>query len=123
MNWWLVAIGGVAGTLSRYWLGGVISDRWPVAFPLGTFAVNLTGSVLLGLVAGLSADRGLLPPQARLALGIGFCGAYTTFSTWSLETLRLMEAGSWGLAALNVAGSTVAGLAGAWLGLVLARAI
>lgn len=115
-----IGLGGLLGTLARYGLGTYISARGGGPFPLGTFVVNLSGSFLLGLLAG-TGPGGLLPPRLRAALTVGFCGGYTTFSTWSLETLRLLEAGHYLLAAFNVAGSAAAGLAGAALGLALGR--
>lgn len=116
-----IGIGGFLGAVARYWLGGYIQSRYGGAFPLGTFVINVSGSLALGFLATAGFSTGALPPALRTAVAVGFLGAYTTFSTWSVETLRLVEAGSYLLAGLNVVGSAVAGLAGAWLGLVLGR--
>lgn len=116
-----IGIGGCLGALARYTLGVWVANRFGAAFPLGTFVINVSGSLLLGFLATVGTDAGLLPGGLRLGLTTGFLGAYTTFSTWTLETWRLVEAGSYLLAAFNVVGSVAAGLAGAWIGLVLGR--
>ena len=119
MRYLWIGLGGFLGAISRYYLGGLIAERWPGSFPVGTLAVNASGTFLLGLVVALGVERGLIPEALRVALAIGFIGAYTTFSTWSVETLRLLEAGSFRLALTNLVGSAVVGLASAWLGLKL----
>lgn len=116
-----IGLMGFLGTLTRYWLGGVVSARTASAFPWGTFVVNASGAFLLGFLATVGVERGLLPPTARIALTVGFLGAYTTFSTWTLETLRLLESGSYLLALLNVSGSVFAGILGVWAGVVIGR--
>lgn len=116
-----VGLGGLLGTLARFYLGSYITARTGGAFPLGTFLINVSGSLLLGILASAGARLGPIPPHLRLALTVGFCGGYTTFSTWSLETVRLLDTGSYLLAAFNVAGSAAAGIAGAWIGLVIGR--
>ncbi|MGZ4690939.1 MAG: fluoride efflux transporter CrcB [Acidimicrobiia bacterium] len=114
-------IGGAIGAPARYLLDGFVQDRAHGVFPWGTFVINATGSLILGLITGLAMYHGLgdLP---KIAIGTGFCGAYTTFSTFSYETVRLLEEGSVGLAAGNVFGSVAAGLAAAALGLALTAA-
>lgn len=99
-----------------------MAERWPSGFPWGTLVINVSGSFLLGVLFGLEFRR-VLPPDARLALAIGLIGAYTTFSTWSVETLRLAQSGSYGLAAVNAIGSTMLGLVAAWLGVALGRLV
>jgi CrcB protein len=90
-------------------------------FPVGTFLVNVTGCLIVGLLAGLFYDRLGSASTLRAFLLIGVLGGYTTFSTFALESVRLLQAGDWSLAALNVIGSPALGLLGAWLGLQLAQ--
>jgi len=124
----VVATAGAVGAPARYLLDIAVHERRDHrvlarsrarTFPLGTFIVNATGSFVLGLVVGLALHHGL-SPTARAAAGTGFCGAYTTFSAFSYETVHLVEKGSLGTAALNVAGSLGVGLVAAALGLGLA---
>ena len=119
----IVGVGGFIGANVRYWLGAWIDGQFGLRFPLGTFIINLTGSLLLGFIATLTVERALIDPRWRLALGVGFIGAYTTFSTFTYESVKLLEAGSYGLAALNVLGSGLLGLLGAGLGIIFGRAI
>ncbi len=119
----IVGLGGFVGANVRYWLGAWIDAQFGLRFPLGTFIINLTGSLLLGFVATLAVERALVDPRWRLAIAIGFVGAYTTFSTFTYESVKLLEAGAYGLAALNVFGSAALGLIGAGLGIALARAL
>jgi CrcB protein len=93
------------------------------SFPWGTFVVNVSGSFLLGLVFTLLSERVALAPWVRASVSIGFLGAYTTFSTLSLESYRLIEARSYGLAGANLLGSVVAGMLALYGGVVLGRAI
>jgi fluoride exporter len=118
----LIAIGGAAGAVSRYLVDSTISQAVASAFPWGTLAINLSGSFLLGLLFALATERGVLPAEIRGPVMIGFVGAYTTFSTWMLESWRLVEDGSLGLAAANLAGSLVLGVAAVFLGLTIGRA-
>lgn len=118
MKYIWIGLAGAAGALSRYGLG-LWMGRWlPAAFPWGTLVINLTGSFLLGLVAGLGNDRGLIPTPWRAPIAIGFIGAYTTFSTWTVDTVRLFETGQVVPATANVVASLALGLPAAWLGLV-----
>ena len=119
----IVGVGGFIGANVRYWLGAWIDAQFGLRFPLGTFVINLTGSLLLGFVATITLERALIDPRWRLAVAVGFIGAYTTFSTFTYESVKLLEAGSYGLAALNVVGSTVLGLVGAAIGIAIGRAI
>ncbi|KAA0266324.1 MAG: fluoride efflux transporter CrcB [Acidobacteria bacterium] len=113
-TWIGVALLGGVGTLARFLLDGAVSARVPRTFPWGTLAVNLSGALALGALAGATASAGLL----ELA-GTGFLGAFTTFSTWMLESHRLAEDGELGAGAVNVAVSLALGIAMAWLGLTL----
>jgi CrcB protein len=99
----IAALGGV-GAIGRFLLDGAVSSRVGSAFPWGTLAVNASGSFALGVVG------------TNVVVGTGLIGAYTTFSTWMLETHRLAEDGRWRPAVLNVVGSLAVGLAAAWLG-------
>lgn len=119
----LLAVGGGAGANARYWLGlHIRALQGAVAFPWATFAINVSGSVVLGLVAAAFLNH---PDESRkswyLLLGTGFCGGFTTFSTFSLEALELLRAGRTGTAAVYVLGSVAAGLFGAWLAVRLAE--
>ena len=121
----LLAIGlaGFAGALARYLLGGWVSNAHPTAFPLGTLVINTSGAFLLGLAATVGLDRALVNPSLRVVITVGFLGAYTTFSTFSLETMSLAESGSWGLAGLNLLLSVLLGLFAVWAGQALGRSI
>jgi len=117
-----VALAGALGALSRYGLEGLISVRFPGAFPLGTFVVNITGSFMLGLLLIVLTERTTVEPAVRTALTVGFIGAYTTFSTFSFETVRLLEDGAYATAALNVVATLAVGLVAVWFGMALGRA-
>jgi CrcB protein len=117
----LVGIGGFAGAVTRRALDLWVSDRSATGFPLGTLVINLSGSFLLGLLFAWAIERDVLPREVRGPLMIGFLGAYTTFSTWMLESWRLVEDGAWQLAALNLVGSVVLGLIAVLGGLAVGR--
>lgn len=112
----LVAAGGLVGSVARYWLGGLVQRLSAGEFPLGTLAVNVLGSFTLGLVMMLSLERGTPGPNARLFLTIGFCGGFTTMSTFSYETMALVREGQIALALGNVGATVAACLFAAWLG-------
>ncbi len=115
-----IAGAGALGALARYGLSGLV-QRWSGSnFPAGTLTVNLVGCFLLGLLATLAAERWTLSPTSRAAVLIGFLGAFTTFSTFSWETLALLRGGDVPRALLNVAASLGLGLVAAWGGYVLA---
>lgn len=117
----LIGIGGFAGAVTRYVVDGVVSERTGGSFPWGTLAVNLTGSFVLGLLFALTTERAILPAEIRGPILIGFIGAYTTFSTYMLETWRLAESGALGLAVANLAGSTLLGMIAVVAGLAVGR--
>ncbi len=118
-----VGLAGAVGALSRYGLDGLISERFPGTFPLGTFVVNITGSFLLGLLFVMLTERIAASPALRTSLTIGLLGAFTTFSTFSFETLRLIEDGALGVAALNVVSTLALGLLAVWGGMAVGRTI
>lgn len=119
----LIGLGGFAGAITRYLVDGAVADRTASAFPFGTLVVNLTGSFLLGFLFALTAERAILPAEIRGPLLIGFIGAYTTFSTYMLESWRLIEDGAVGLAVANLAGSVALGLVAVVLGLLIGRLV
>jgi CrcB protein len=123
MTYLLVAVFGAAGAVSRYWLDGRVSDLTHGQFPWGTFVINVVGAFLLGLLVALTTERLLPHPNWRIALGIGFLGSFTTFSTYTYETVKLAEDGSVGLALFNSIGMLALGLLAAASGLALGRTL
>lgn len=122
MNLALVMLGAAVGAPVRYLTDRAVQRRHDTLFPWGTFAVNVIGSLILGAVIG-AARAGAAPTQLQLGLGVGFCGALTTYSTLSYETLRLAEDGARFFAAANVVASIVAGLGAAFVGAAISQAI
>jgi CrcB protein len=117
----LIGLGGFAGAIARYLVDGFVAERVAGAFPWGTLVVNLSGSFLLGALFTLSVDRAILPADMRGPVLIGFIGAYTTFSTYMLESWQLIGSGAYGLAFVNVVGSAVLGLVAVAAGLTIGR--
>jgi CrcB protein len=117
-----VALGGAAGSVARYGSAALFARLSQGTFPWSTLFVNVSGSLVIGVLAGLVAidGRPLLGSDARALLMIGLCGGYTTFSSFSLETLRLAREGAWLSATANVLGSVLLCLAAVWLGTQLA---
>ncbi|WP_275466642.1 fluoride efflux transporter CrcB [Streptomyces noursei] len=122
MTWALVVIGAMVGAPLRYLTDRSVQRRHDTVFPWGTFTVNVVGSLVLGLLTGAVA-AGAASPDVQLLVGTGLCGALTTYSTFSYETLRLSQDGAGFLAVANVVGSIVAGLGAAFVGAALAQAI
>jgi CrcB protein len=118
----VVAIGlaGALGSLGRYGVSVLAVRWWGDGFPWGTLAVNALGSLVLGAVTGVMLVSDVLPPSVRVPVTTGFLGAFTTFSTFSVETIRLAEKDPW-LAVANVVANVVLGLSGAGLGVVIGR--
>ena len=112
-------IAGAVGAPARYLLEGFVQDRTEGAFPWGTFVINMTGSLLLGLVTGAALYHSFASTP-KIWLGTGFCGAYTTFSTFTFETIRLIEEGAVIDAVANATASLLAGTAAAAIGLAVA---
>ncbi len=121
-SWW-VGLGGFLGANARYWLGLWVDTNWSNQFPWGTFVINISGCFILGLFATIMSERIIPAPHLRLLVSIGFVGAYTTFSTFEYETLRLAEGGSMLRALANVLASVLVGFLAVWLGTKLARGI
>jgi CrcB protein len=118
-----VAFGGAIGSVSRYALTLAIQSRMTSTFPAATLVINLTGSLLLGFISQLAMESMAINDELRVLLTVGFCGGYTTFSTFSYETARLMQDGDYRRAALYVASSVILALAGTFAGFALARAL
>src|SRR5207248_7618146 len=114
-----IALAGAVGAPARYLVDGVVLDRTECGLPAGTFVVNVSGSFLLGVLAGLALYHAF-PSTPKAILGTGFCGAYTTFSTFTHETVRLAEERAFGTAARNVLASLVLPALAAGAGLALA---
>jgi len=119
----MIAIGGAIGAIARYQVAAMIQARVPVGFPYGTFVVNMSGCLIMGFATALLTDRLVVNPNWRFLIPIGFVGAYTTFSTFELETFMAVTEGSWGIVGAYVAGSVIVGYVALWLGFVVARAL
>lgn len=116
-----IAIGGALGSMGRYWISGLVTEHSPRAFPWGTLVVNITGSFVIGIFAAMAEPEGRwsTSPGFRQFFMIGICGGYTTFSSFSLETLRLLHDGEWFYAGGNVVLSVILCMIAVWLGYTL----
>jgi CrcB protein len=118
-----VALGGALGSVGRYWVNGLIAEKIGATFPWGTLAVNVTGSFVIGILGALALPEGRLDTPSRLFatqfLMIGVCGGYTTFSSFSLQTLNLLREREWLYAGGNVILSVVLCMIAVWLGYLL----
>jgi CrcB protein len=125
IRYFWVLLGGALGTGGRYWLSGVVARAFGETFPWGTLLVNVSGSLVIGLFATLTGPDGrmFVGTNARQFVMIGLCGGYTTFSSFSLQTLNLMQDGEWLAAGANIVLSVVLCLAAVWVGHVLALAL
>jgi len=125
LSYIFVMLGGALGTGARFWMSGFIAERGGEFFPLGTLAVNVSGSFVVGFFAAFTDSEGpvLVSPRFRQFFMIGVCGGYTTFSSFSLQTLDLVRDGDWFKAGLNTLLSFVCCLTAVWLGRILAVAI
>ena len=120
-----VALGGALGSVSRFWLSMTVAQRLEEVFPWGTLTVNVLGSFIIGFTTVLTGPDGRLfvPADARIFIIVGFCGGFTTFSTFSLQTLTLLRDGDMTRAGLNIAVSVAACMISVWLGAVAAGLI
>lgn len=117
-----ISLGAIAGALSRYYITLWMMQRFGTAFPYGTFLINITGCLAMGFFVTLTLERSLvLPPELRLMVTTGFLGAYTTFSTYGLETAALIRDRHYRFASLYGLGSVILGIVAVWLGFTLAR--
>ena len=123
MQYLLVFIGGGLGAALRHFVNGLSLRLVGTALPWGTFFINVTGSILMGVVVGVFASKLPLPPLLRLFVATGILGGYTTFSTFSLETAMLVERGQAVMALGYVAGSVLLGVGGLFAGMALVRAL
>ena len=116
-----VAIGGALGAMARYWIGNLVFERFPTRFPLGTLIINVSGSFVVGFFLAVLSERVNIHPNWRLAVAVGFVGAYTTFSTFEYETFRLLENGILTGGLMNVLASLILGFVAVWGGIVAGR--
>jgi fluoride exporter len=117
----MIALGGALGAIARYQLTALVQTRMSPGFPWGTFVVNITGCLAMGIVMTLLSGRLQLHPGWRFLIPIGFIGAYTTFSAVEFDTFQAVTGGAVLIGAANAIGSIVAGYAALWLGVTLAR--
>ncbi len=120
---WYIAVGSALGGVSRYLVGGMVQRMLDTTLPAGTLLVNVTGSFLLGLFLRYALETPTLTPELRAFLTIGFCGGYTTFSTFSYETFALLEDGEWTRAGLYATLSVLLAVGATILGFLVARGV
>lgn len=118
---WAIATGAAAGGVARYYVGVWVQQRTGVSFPWGTLLINVSGSLLLGFLVRYALVTPGISVEVRALLTTGFCGGYTTFSTYSYETAALLEDGQYGRAGAYVLGSVALALIGTYCGFLLAR--
>ncbi len=123
MEYIIIGIGGILGANARYVVANWASQRLGADFPYGTLIINVSGSFLLGFFMAFALDRAFLHPNYRLFVATGFCGAYTTFSTFTYESLRLLQDGSFVLGFANMIGSLLVGMFAVFLGFVIGKMI
>ena len=116
----LLIVFGTAGTLARYAMQGLVQERTGLSFPWGTLVVNLVGCFLLGGIGEYALTHLTIPPEWRIGITVGFFGAFTTFSTFSWETVKLLEDGEWGRAGVYVLASVVGGVLAVFFGMRIA---
>ena len=122
-KWIYLVVGGALGTVSRYVLAGAVSERWGAGFPYGTIVVNLIGCLAIGFLDVILDEKFSMGPHMRIFLMAGFCGAFTTFSTFMLESANLMKDGEFYKALLNVVLSVVIGFIVFRLGVLLGKMV
>jgi fluoride exporter len=121
MRWLVVALGGALGAMTRYGVALAVARLWKREFPLATLMINVSGSFVVGFVAGIAAEKASIDPLWRLLIVTGFVGAYTTFSTFELETHQLVKGGSVLPAITYVLASVIAGFVAVQLGIAAGR--
>jgi CrcB protein len=121
MNYLLVFAGSAVGGALRYWLSNAVYKFLPAVFPYGTLAVNIIGSFILGLIIFVFDEKELINNQLKIFLTIGFCGGFTTFSTFSLETFNLFRDSQYFLAAVNIFLSVIFCVAGVFLAYIVSK--
>jgi fluoride exporter len=119
----MIAIGGSLGAIARYQVATMVQDRVPAGFPWGTFVVNMSGCLLMGIATTVLTERLVGNPEWRFLIPIGFIGAYTTFSTFELELFRANAEGAWFVGLAYILSSVIAGYVALWAGVVIARAL
>jgi len=119
----IISLGAIAGANARYWLGGWAAEKFGAAFPYGTLIINLTGSLILGFFFTLITERFIVDSNWRLLVAVGFLGSYTTFSTYTYESVNLILTGQVWLGALNLFAGSLLGAVAALAGVVLGRAV
>ena len=123
INYLLVIAGSAIGGGLRYWISDAVYKYLPVTFPYGTLAVNIIGSFILGIIIFIFDEKELLNNQVKIFLTIGFCGGFTTFSTFSLETFNLIRDSEYLFAALNIISSLLVCIAGVFLAYIISKLI
>lgn len=118
-----ISVGAILGANLRFLLGKIVTRYTDAAFPYGTLLINLTGSLLLGFFLVWTTERVLADPMWRLLVAIGFCGSYTTFSSYAFETMSYFEQGHWTMFAANVLANNLLSLGAVLVGAILARSI
>jgi CrcB protein len=120
-TWFWVALGGALGSMARFWLAAAVAALTGPQFPWGTLLINVGGSFVIGLFGALTSSRGAVsvPPDIRIFVMVGICGGFTTFSSFSLQTLELLQSGELLWAGGYIVGSVVLCLLGVWLGTLL----
>ena len=123
MKYLWISLGAIVGASARYALSGYVARSFSSSFPYGTLIINITGSLVLGFFLVLAGERVLLDPRWRMLVAVGFCGSYTTFSSYAFETFAAMESGQWTMMALNILGNNALCLGAVVLGAAIARGL
>jgi CrcB protein len=119
----IISLGAIVGANLRYWISRFASNEWGAAFPYGTLIINIGGSMIVGFFMIWTTERVLADPRWRLLIVVGFCGAFTTFSSYAFESMSLVGRGQWLLAVTNIVGSNLLCLSAAIGGMALARTL
>jgi len=122
-NIFLVGLGGLIGSVARYLVAVLFAGQFTSSFPIATFTVNIVGCFIIGILFALSDRGNILSPEWRVFLTTGFCGGFTTFSTFSYESIKLIQDGEFFYLGLYVALSVVVGFAATYLGIIVVRSI